>query len=305
MLPIEFLIMKVIRADVLGFCMGVRRAVETAQSIIAEKKGCKDSKPSVFSMGPLIHNPIVLKELKEQGVGILNESDIDCMPEESVVVIRAHGIPPVVYERLHEKKAIIKDATCPRVKASQNCAQKFSQDGYTIILAGDKGHGEVLGIAGFAGSNFILIQNRNEAERLFEKEIESALPLPEKVILLAQTTFNPVEYESISTILKEKIPSIKIFKTICSATQERQDALVKLCAEVDGVLVVGGKTSANTQRLFSKAKGLCAHAALIEKASEIPDEFYSLKTVGITAGASTPSEVIEDVEKALQKTDLK
>ena len=178
--------------------------------------------------------------------------------------------------------------------------RSFSKQGYKIILAGDKGHGEVLGIAGFAGGNFLLVQNREEAQLLFTLCDSEQENLPEKVILLAQTTFSPVEFDAIAAILKRKIPSIKIYNTICSATQERQDALIKLCALVDGVLVVGGKASANTQRLFSKAKSLCAHAALIEKASEIPAEYYSLQTVGITAGASTPSEVIDDVEKALR-----
>ncbi|QTQ15727.1 4-hydroxy-3-methylbut-2-enyl diphosphate reductase [Treponema parvum] len=290
--------MKIIRSDVLGFCMGVCRAVDCVQKAVDEnEKSGRAAK--LFTMGPLIHNPGVLKKMGEQGVGILKDEALDNLEAGSVVVIRAHGVPPEIYEKLRQKKAVIKDSTCPRVKVSQRRAEEYSKKGYKVILAGDGGHGEVLGIAGFAGKNFLLVKNKEEAENLFSKDIKEGRPMPEKVILLAQTTFSPGEFTSIAEILKNKIPWIEVFNTICSATQERQDALTKLCSQVDGVLVVGGKNSANTQRLFLKAKNMCAHAALVENPEEIPEDFYSLETVGITAGASTPDEMIDAVEERL------
>ena len=158
--------MEIIRADVLGFCMGVCRAVDSVKKILAEneKTGLQ---PDIYTMGPLIHNPGVLKSLEEQGVKILEKENIADLREKSVVVIRAHGVPPEIYNALEEKKAVIIDSTCPKVKGSQKKAEKYSKMGFKVILAGDGGHGEVLGIAGFAGENFILVQNRSEAENLF------------------------------------------------------------------------------------------------------------------------------------------
>lgn len=276
--------------------MGVCRAVDSVKSILAEKKAGANN-GEIYTMGPLIHNPGVLKSLENQGVKILKEENIKDLPEGSIVVIRAHGVPPAIYKKLEERKAVVIDSTCPKVKASQKKAERYSKMGYKVILAGDGGHGEVLGIAGFAGENFILVQNREEARKLFaEVPLENR---PAKVILLAQTTFSPVEFEAIKQILTEAIPNLETFNSICSATQERQNALIKLCGETDGVIVVGGKNSANTQRLYFKAKELCKNAALVENSTEIPEQFYSLEKVGIAAGASTPFEVIESVEAAL------
>ncbi len=281
--------------------MGVCRAVDSVKSILAEKNAGANN-GEIYTMGPLIHNPGVLKSLENQGVKILKEDNIIDLPEDSIVVIRAHGVPPVIYKKLEERKAVVIDSTCPKVKASQKKAERYSKMGYKVILAGDGGHGEVLGIAGFAGENFILVQNREEARKLFaEVPLENR---PTKVILLAQTTFSPVEFEAITEILKEAIPNLETFNSICSATQERQNALIKLCGETDGVIVVGGKNSANTQRLYLKAKELCQNAALVENCTEIPELFYSLEKVGIAAGASTPFEVIESVENKLAEQGI-
>ena len=164
---------------------------------------------------------------------------------------------------------------------------------YTIVLAGDKNHGEVTGIAGYAGDKFILVENSNEVSDL-------KIPSDEKVILLSQTTYSPVEFNKIANIIEEKYQNSKIMNTICPATKERQDALIKLCPIVDGIVVVGGKNSANTKRLLQTALKYCKNAILIERAEEIPSEFLSLNTVGITAGASTPDSVIQEVKSYLE-----
>lgn len=285
--------MNVIKADTLGYCMGVRRAVESAEVALKEYKDKK-----VYSLGPLIHNTVALEELTEKGLHILEEKDIDSISSDSVVVIRAHGISPKIRDHLVEKKAVVIDATCPRVTVSQNRVQEFSEKGYVIILAGDNGHAEVEGIRGYAQNSFYCVQNLEEAENLLKK-ICTENSSDTKYLLLCQTTFSPVEFEKIAALLKSKLYSLEIINTICPATRQRQDALERLCKNVDGVVVVGGKKSANTIRLYQKACEYVKNAVHIEKASEIPDSIKKLKTVGVTAGASTPDNVIEEVVKAL------
>ncbi len=282
--------MEVILADVLGYCMGVRRAVLAAEKALEDNPDKK-----VYSLGPLIHNASVLKSLSEKGLCILEEGNIQNVQEESVVVIRAHGVSPQVQEKLSEKKCKIIDATCPRVVGSQRNVRDYSRKGWAVFLAGDKNHGEVLGIQGFAQGDFYLIQNESEAE-------EICLSLPEKnAVLLSQTTFSPLEFEKIANVLRNKYKNLlKVMNTICPATRERQEALVKLCQQVHAIVVVGGKNSANTKRLLQTAQKYCKNCILIEKAEEIPDSFSGFGKVGVTAGASTPDEDIEEVCKKLK-----
>lgn len=286
--------MEIIRAEVLGFCFGVRRAVEYAQKALEE-----NSERKVFSLGPLIHNENALNQLKNKGLTILEEDDLDSVSEGSVVIIRAHGVSPNIIRILEAKNCEIVNATCPRVNANQKMVERYSSEGKTIILTGDSNHGEVKGIAGFAKGKFIQIQSEEEAERIVPAESEN-----ETAILLSQTTFSTVQFQNISEIVGKKYPDLKIHNTICPATKERQDSLIKLCSLVDGVLVVGGKNSANTIRLYQSAEKNCALAAHIQGVEDIPEEFYSLKKIGITAGASTPDMIIDQVEAELRKKAL-
>lgn len=291
--------MNVIKADTLGYCMGVRRAVESAEVALKEYKEKK-----VYSLGSLIHNTVALEELEQKGLRVLEEKDLEAIDSNTVVVIRAHGISPKVKAKIENQKASVIDATCPRVTVSQNRVAEFSSKGYGIILAGDKGHAEVEGIRGFALGNFFCVQNLEEARELVNfpelKKTESLKNSPEeKYLLLCQTTFSPQEFEKISDFLKKHISNLEVINTICPATQQRQDALERLCKVVDGVVVVGGKKSANTIRLYQKAAGFVKNAVHIEKADEIPDFFKNLKTVGVTAGASTPDNVIDEVVSRL------
>ncbi len=274
--------------------MGVRRAVDTAEEILRNTNS-----GLVYTMGPLIHNPVVLKSLEKRGLHVLEEKNIYRLDEKNTVVIRAHGISPLLFNRLEKQGCTIIDATCPRVKVSQRRAEEYSKRGYTVILTGDKNHGEVTGIAGFAGKNFLLVQTIAAAELLFTGDNMKCIP--EKAILLSQTTFSPVDFEAIAGILKRKIPALEVFNTICPATEERQTALRKLSLQVDGILVVGGRNSANTRRLYTNAESLCRKSALIETPEEIPEYFFTMNVIGITAGASTPDEVITAVEETLLK----
>ncbi len=293
--------MQIIRAEKMGFCAGVRHAVMTAEQALKENTNAK-----VYSYGPLIHNPLALKKFEERGLKILCEEEISSIKKEDTVVIRAHGIPPEISEKLEQTGAQILDGTCPIVKTNQKKCASFAKNGCVIFFTGDANHGEVIGIEGSARrsaelagkkSNFILIKSVQEALAQIQNFSEEILK--NDFVLLSQTTFSVKLFDEIASLLKEKIPEIKIFRTICPATYDRQDSLADLCKKVDGILVIGGKNSANTNRLYDKAKTLCAHSALIENASEIPEEFYNLEKIGLTAGASTPDDVIDEVEQKL------
>ena len=283
--------MTVILADVLGYCMGVRRAVESAIASI-------DKANDVYTLGPLIHNKTALNSLENKGLKVLNENKAEDAKIGSTVIIRAHGVPPSVNEILKKRECTIINATCPRVTASQKNAARYASMNYTVILAGDSNHGEVIGIAGYSGNKFYLVQDSEDAKKLLPPE-----DADENAILLSQTTFSPQEFEKIAEIIKEKYKNLKVMNTICPATKERQDSLLRLCPLVEGVLVVGGKNSANTKRLLQTAKENCSKAALIETADEIPEDFFKLQIVGITAGASTPDSAIEEVKNALTSHD--
>lgn len=282
--------MKIIRASVLGFCFGVRRAVELAEKALAENPGKK-----VYSLGPLIHNENALRALESKGLHIVEETDIYGLEEGSVVIIRAHGVAPSVTDALEKHGCQIIDATCPRVKASQKMVERYSSQNDYVVLTGDRNHGEVIGIAGYASENFSQLQDYSEAQAFNIEDSDS-----KNIILLSQTTYSPKEFEKIEKLFKSKFHNLAVMNTICPATNERQQALLELCSKVEGVLVVGGKNSANTKRLYQTAEANCKHAAHIQSAADIPAEFFNLSRIGITAGASTPDEIIEEVERRLE-----
>jgi len=292
--------MKVIRADILGFCSGVRGAVNSADQVLTEQNAGRS-----FSLGPLIHNPIVLDSFEKRGLSVIDEGNFDALSESDTVIIRAHGISPDVLEKLQRTGCRIVNATCPLVKLSQKRAADYASKDYNIIFAGDKNHGEVIGIEGYAleaakgaglPARFFLIKDENELQSVLSQD---KFDRNKKTVLLSQTTFSIAVFSKIQDILRQSVPDFECVNSICPATYKRQQALEKLCSAVDSIIVIGGKTSANTKRLLATAQKLCKKAVLIESAAEIPEEFFSFETVGLTAGASTPDAVIDDVEKLL------
>lgn len=277
----------IIRSEILGYCMGVRRAVQIAESALKDNPEKK-----VYTLGPLIHNNQALEMLENKGLSVLLSDSIETLcNEQSVVIIRAHGVPPQTMKRLNKTGCLIINATCPRVLANQHRAKKYFSHDYTVFLAGDKDHGEVKGIAGHAQGRCIIVKNK--------EDVESLQNYPQKSVLIGQTTISYSEYDEIAKALKDKIPSLEVFDTICPATVERQDALKDLAQKVDGILVIGGKHSANTQRLYTLSSSLVKNTVLIENADEIPASFFTLERVGLTAGASTPDEIIDKIENCL------
>lgn len=271
----------------MGFCMGVRRAVHTVNRVLAQHP----HKP-VTTYGPLIHNPQFIRELKQKGVGEINAPD---KQDSGTVIIRAHGITPKEKQQLEEKGLFIVDATCPKVVRSQRTVREYSRKGYTVIIVGDRDHGEVRALAGYA-RNPIIISTAEEAKLLLEKGPELSGPL----LLIAQTTMNREEFEAVSKLLQEKVPEITMCNSLCGSVRERESALEKLSKEVEAILVIGGRNSANTRNLFYKAQSLFSAAWHIETEEEIPEEIKKFEVIGITAGASTPDSVIDRVEKAIE-----
>jgi len=292
--------MKVIRSGVLGFCMGVRRAIELAVSE-AERRA-----DPVYTLGPLIHNPVVLSDLESRGVQVLpGRVVLDEIPEsiKGSVIIRAHGIRADVEEKLRStqvgEECRVIDATCPRVKASQLKAEELAFAGYFLFLAGEPEHAEIEGIVGYTGSApfCVVVSSAYDAEReavkLYRKNNNA------RTALLGQTTISNEEYLRIGEIIKIFFPNLEIIDSICPATLERRNALRELLKQVDAVVIIGGKESANTRRLLSIAEESGKPCVLIENSNEIPPSFRSCETVGLCAGASTPDSLIDEVEKEL------
>jgi 4-hydroxy-3-methylbut-2-enyl diphosphate reductase len=275
------------KARVLGYCMGVRRAVEMAYREAG--KG-----PEVYTLGPLIHNPQVLEDLRRQGVKTL-EGEFPPDLRDAVVIIRAHGVSPALEAELRSRCARILDATCPRVKASQLKARSLSGAGYRVFIAGEKDHGEVAGIRGYAPGSLV-VADPQEAEAAALK-VQAETPAV-KAALIGQTTISPEEYAAIGAAIKRHL-DLELVDTICGATRERQEALRELCAGVEAVVIAGGRGSSNTRRLLEIARSLGKPCWLVESARDLPAETAAFKTLGLSAGASTPDTVIKEIEAAL------
>jgi len=274
--------------------MGVRRAVDTAA------REAQNVSP-VYTLGPLIHNPKVLSELKALGVNAL---EADKIPNESgcSIIIRAHGISPNLEIALREKDAHIIDATCPNVKANQIKAEELSRAGYCLFLAGEAKHAEIIAIKGYAKSSdnswCEVVGNSREAGKE-AKKLYNINP-DVKTALLGQTTISEEEYKSIEDAIRLFFPNLEVIQTICAATKERQNALKELLDHVQAVIIAGGRESANTNRLLEIAIASGKHCVLTQSADEIPAEFYNYETIGLCAGASTPDSVIDEIENKLK-----
>ena len=275
-------------ADKAGFCFGVDRAVKIAYSTAAEHK------KNVFTYGMLIHNRDVTDELKEMGLRCAEQ--IDDIPEGSVVIIRAHGISKEEYIRLQEKNCDIVDATCPFVKKIHRIVEDEFDKGRQIIIVGDKNHPEVKGINGWCKDSGIIVNSEAECAEILEKDKD----LPISVV--AQTTLIPENFKKIENILKKYFTNAIFFDTICSATEERQKSARELAKECDLMLVLGGKESSNTNKLYEICAEQCSLCCKIENAKELDGISHlfknkkNIKKVGITAGASTPDKVIKEAK---------
>jgi 4-hydroxy-3-methylbut-2-enyl diphosphate reductase len=298
--------LQVIRSSVLGYCKGVSRAVRIAEELAAAPDRRGDS--AIYTYGPLIHNKTVLRKLAEKGVRILDNPEGAAL-RGARVIIRAHGVPPHVEAGLKKAGAIIEDATCPKVKAAQLLARKLCAKGrpaQIVFLAGDRHHAEVQGILGYA-PDCVCVSNEAEAENAAKRYRPAAgaggapCEMP-RAALLGQTTFPVSVYQKITAVLRAYFPQLDVKNTICSATAERQEALRKLCARADAVIITGGTESANTKALADIARSMEKRTFLIEHAGELKEieaELAPFSRIGLAAGASTPLETVLEIEAAL------
>jgi len=277
--------MEVIIAKSAGFCMGVRRAVNTVMELASEKKA-----EQISVLGPLIHNRQVNEMLQNKHVHIAHSLD-DI--SSGICVIRTHGISPQKREQLKQKKVNICDATCPRVLEVQKVIERHALKGYFIVIVGDKGHAEVEGLLGFTGGNGIVIDS-------FEKlgQIPAGVS---KVCAVAQTTQNHEGFKAIAAALEKRYPECVVFDTICGSTSERQKEVIEMSGSVDAIVIVGGKESANTMRLYEIARSSGKPAFHVETEEDLdPAQFTGFRKVGVSAGASTPNMIVHKVAKLLE-----
>ena len=282
--------MEVILAKSAGFCFGVKRAVDKVyeQLEAIDKSG---TKKQIYTYGPIIHNEIVVQDLERRGVRVIeSEEELEALTE-GIVVIRSHGVPRRVCEKIEELGLECVDATCPFVKRIHKIVEKESASGSQIVIIGNAGHPEVEGIRGWSHTPAAVIESETEALQFVPEE-------GKKLCIVSQTTFNYNKFQELVEIFRKKGYDISVVNTICNATEERQTEAKDIAAKVDAMIVIGGKHSSNTRKLYEICSGECAHTCLIQTLDDLHLELpEAVRLVGITAGASTPNKLIEEVQK--------
>ena len=280
--------MQVTVAKSAGFCFGVQRAVDTVYEQV-EKGICP-----IYTYGPIIHNEVVVQDLEERGVQVLEGKEDLGQLTEGTVIIRSHGVGKEIYDLISAKGLNCVDATCPFVKKIHRTVEKESAAGRQIIIIGNDNHPEVEGIKGWCRHPALVIESAEQAE---------ALNLPEgtKVCVVSQTTFNYKKFKDLVEILDKKRYDRIVVNTICNATEERQTEARQIAGKVDAMIVIGGSHSSNTQKLFEICRKECENTYYIQTVHDLDLEVLrSTGLVGITAGASTPKKIIEEVQKRCQ-----
>ena len=277
--------MEIVLAESLGFCMGVKRVVDMAYRALEKNPG-----EPVVTLGPLIHNTQEIERLQGDGIRVADQSDL---PVAGTVIIRAHGVAPQAYDELKSRGLRIMDGTCPYVHYSQRKAMELHRDGYAVVIVGDKDHPEIRGILGYIHDEGYAVKTVEEVRQL---------PPLQRIGVIAQTTISPQKYQQVIAALRERAPEVKVCETICDATEENQKAVRSLSREVDLLLVIGGRHSANSNKLVEAAREHCPASFLVETSSEIdPALLRGVHRVGVSAGASTPDWMIQQVIERLRQ----
>ena len=284
--------MNVICAKTAGFCFGVERAVNTVYEALASDRA------KIYTYGPIIHNESVVKELEEKGVSIISSPEELENIDEGCVIIRSHGVSRQVYETMDKKGIEYIDATCPFVLKIHTLVQEASERGDYVVVAGDRLHPEVEGILSFAGENVTVIKDDKEAEAFRP-------PSDKKLFLVAQTTFNSNIFNKIVEIFDKKRYYYNTVRTICNATALRQQETAELAGSVDAMIVIGGAHSSNTRKLYDIAKDRCDNTIFVQTLDDLVSSKDAIgnpaSCIGITAGASTPKNIIEEVQNYVRR----
>ena len=275
--------MEVIVAKTAGFCFGVERAVNQVYDQIKHGSG------PIYTLGPIIHNEEVVRDLEEKGVKVLNsENEISALTE-GTVIIRSHGVGKHIYDMLKAQGVQIVDATCPFVKKIHRIVQEQNLQGRRVIIIGDETHPEVEGIKGWGDARTMVVKNEEQMEKLPSFT-------GEKLCIVSQTTFNYNKFKDLVEKFEKKGYDILVLNTICNATQERQVEAERIASQVDAMIVNGGKNSSNTRKLYEICQKECKDTYYIQTLDDLnPESVNSVRSVGITAGASTPKKIIEEV----------
>ena len=268
-----------------GFCFGVRRAVDTVYK--------ESGKKNVYTYGPIIHNDEVVADLERQGVGVIYDSREFRSLGEGTIIIRSHGVPKAIYDEIAEAGLDLVDATCPFVRKIHRIVERESREGRVVIIVGNNHHPEVEGIMGWCHTRPIVIENREQAEAI-------AVDADTKLSIVSQTTFNYNKFQYLVEIISEKGYDINVFNTICNATEERQKETRELAMRSDAMIVIGGRHSSNTQKLFEISKKECSNTFYIQTKNDLNmEDFHNIGILGITAGASTPNNIIKEVHESM------
>lgn len=281
--------MEITVAKSAGFCFGVQRAVDSVYKELEENSG------KIYTFGPIIHNEQVVEDLNKKGIEVIDTVEQLKEIKEGTVVVRSHGVAKEIYDILEQQKLKMVDATCPFVKKIHNIVLDESNNGKTIIIIGNDNHPEVEGIKGWVNGEVIVINKEEQIEKL-------SLPEQTKACIVSQTTFNHNKFKYLVEIIRKKGYDITVVNTICNATHVRQVEAQKISSKVDGMIVIGGKNSSNTQKLYDICRNECENTFYVQTVKDLNlHELKSLKSIGITAGASTPKIIIEEVRTECQK----
>ncbi len=276
--------MEVIVAKTAGFCFGVEKAVEKVYEQIKKQ----DGRP-IYTYGPIIHNEEVVKDLESKGVRVIETEEELGRLKEGVVIIRSHGVGKHIYDLLEKNQIEIIDATCPFVKKIHRIVKEENEKGRRVVIIGNEKHPEVEGIKGWANPDTITVESEEQIEQL-------SLNQKEKLSIVSQTTFNYKKFQDLVEKFLKKGYDISVLNTICNATQERQSEARRIASEVDAMIVIGGKSSSNTQKLYEICRRECENTYYIQTFDDLePESVSSVRSVGITAGASTPKNIIKEV----------
>lgn len=283
--------MEIIVGKTAGFCFGVKRAVEGSEEVL------KNTQEDVYCLGEIVHNRDVVEDLKQKGLKFID----NIQESKGKTIIRAHGVPKEVHEYAKQNDIHLIDYTCPNVLKIHDIAYEYSQKGYYICLCGSKTHPENIGTLSYCGENVSVIENEDDTFEAIENFKRTGI---KKLLLISQTTFSLEKFYIIREILENELPSDVEFvqnNTICKATELRQLETKKIAQEVQYMIIIGGKNSSNTRKLYDIAKKECEHSVCVENKEELDlEEIRKYDKIGIMAGASTPRKSIDEVVEGIQ-----
>ncbi len=282
--------MEILIGKTAGFCYGVKRAVEGA------KKDNDETEKTIYCLGEIVHNKQVVEELENKGIKFIENIE----DAKGKTIIRAHGVPKEIYKIAENKNIEIIDYTCPNVLRIHKIAEEYSNNGYYIFLCGSKKHPEIIGTISHCGKNSSIIETEEDIEKVIEEYQKTNI---NKLLLIAQTTYSLKKFDDIKKIIEEKIPKtteLVIKNTICLATELRQKETQELSKKVDIMIIIGGKNSSNTKKLYEIAKQNCQNTIYVETKDDLKNIDKTAK-IGIMAGASTPQKSIEEIVEFLNK----